>query len=189
MFSPRNLSNRGAPEARGASPGPASFSVRFTQRIAPNGVCCLVGHRRRRHPFYGEIGILLALVGRCGGSDAPCPRPVTPRLSALGMGLVDDWHASGAVPSGATVKLPPLYTGSRLNRPRDCPPGVWFLEPAAGRRRKLRFVLTRSMLQPESPIRPLLTAERPQGTLLRLHVPTSHRSIFCCGQRKELSGN
>ena len=88
------------------------------------------------------------------------------------------------------VRSPPVrlsnwrrFTPGRcLNRPRDCPPGVWFLArswPAAGRvmatprigvayaglfwsRRKLRFVLTRSMLQPEPPIRPLLTAEGPK---------------------------
>ena len=41
-----------------ASPSSASFSVRFTQRDAPKGVGCLVGHRGRRHPFHGETEIV-----------------------------------------------------------------------------------------------------------------------------------
>ena len=58
VFNPRNHSNRSAPEARRSSPGSASFSVRFTQRVAPKGVGCLVGYRGRRHPFHGGIEIV-----------------------------------------------------------------------------------------------------------------------------------
>jgi hypothetical protein len=116
VFSPRNLSNRGAPEARGASPGAASFSIRFTQRIAPNGVCCLVGHRRRRHPFYGEIGISAGARREVGEATPPSATSYTAFASSWD-GACRRLACSGAVPSGATVKLLPLYTGSRLNRP------------------------------------------------------------------------
>ena len=58
VFDPRNHSNRSTPEARRSSPGSASFSVRFTQRVAPKGVGCLVGYRGRRHPFHGGIEIV-----------------------------------------------------------------------------------------------------------------------------------